>query len=240
MREEVFRCGIDQVIKDFIYVVDEAASIEICSNEHHEGWQLQDFVNLDEARKAGLKGEHVAALRLYTLESYRPINQSLRERCGRGKEHPLAFTIYLILKGLMLLRAGAVSDFDSDPEKRRAATKNCVLWTGLSLDYRSDTFQEYLRVGGTQLAFMSTSTDIQVATYYAFNNRKDTVLMRIITTNHLELGMDISWLSAFQGEKEYPYSPLAYLKPVAYKNLDELHFESLSLLVVELMVTPFA
>ena len=39
------------------------------------------------------------------------------------------------------------------------------------------------------------------------------VLLRLATNSSMERGADLTFLSAFPGEKEYLYPPLTYLKP---------------------------
>jgi hypothetical protein len=62
---------------------------------------------------------------------------------------------------------------------------------------------------------MSTTTDVKVAVGYAIRkSRTDgALLMRIVTTNNLERGMDLSWISMFPGEAERLLPPLTFMNP---------------------------
>ena len=77
-----------------------------------KGMLLDDFVNSDQAVRAGLTLSHVLALRLYTTSAFQRINGPLRELAARSssadvrldKPHPLPCTVYLIYDGLKKLR----------------------------------------------------------------------------------------------------------------------------------------
>jgi hypothetical protein len=72
----------------------------------------------------------------------------------------------------------------------------------------TDTFAES---GGTELAFMSTTSDISVAVQYSMSS--NSLLFKISVPDFMSMGADLQWLSAFPGEKEFLYPPLTYLKP---------------------------
>jgi hypothetical protein len=65
--------------------------------------------------------------------------------------------------------------------------------------------------GGTEMAFMSTTTALDVAVSYSLS--KQALLFKIVAPNFLAAGADVQWLSAFPQEKEILYPPLTYLKP---------------------------
>lgn len=65
--------------------------------------------------------------------------------------------------------------------------------------------------GGTELAPMSTTSDLSVAMRYSASSHA--VLLRLITESFYERGPDISFLSAFPGEAEFLFPPLTYLQP---------------------------
>ena len=58
---------------------------------------------------ANLEEHHVVALRLYTTDAFRTINNGLRDqkRYKKGKEHPLPVTVAFIKEALLRLRAVA-------------------------------------------------------------------------------------------------------------------------------------
>jgi hypothetical protein len=70
---------------------------------------------------------------------------------------------------------------------------------------------EFWARGGTELAPMSTTTDIAVAIKYAASRHG---LLRVRKRSAVERGADISYLSAFSGERERLLPPLTYLQPI--------------------------
>ena len=70
---------------------------------------------------------------------------------------------------------------------------------------------EFLAQGGTELAPMSTTSNIKIAMEYSAGEQA--VLLRLRTRNFMQRGPDISFLSAFPGEDEYLFPPLTYLSP---------------------------
>ena len=71
--------------------------------------------------------------------------------------------------------------------------------------------EAFLREGGTELAFMSATTDLRVAVRYSLS--RHSLLLRIVAPNFMSLGADLQWLSAFPGEAEVLYPPLTFLQP---------------------------
>ena len=71
--------------------------------------------------------------------------------------------------------------------------------------------------GGTELAPMSTTTDAAVAVAYAASARA--LVFKVRSTSFMDRGADISWCSAFPGEKEFLYPPLTYLKPTGRREV---------------------
>eukprot|EP00961_Rhodomonas_salina_P207719 2803540-Rhodomonas_salina.1 len=118
-----------------------------------------------------------------------------------GRQHPLPVTTELLVRGLKKLRkidAGAA-----------AATQTAVLFRGMKNVRVTDAFEER---GGTELAPMSTSSDIGVAAHYA-RCRGRSLLFRIVTRNKLQRGAELQWLSGFPGEAEVLFAPLTYMQP---------------------------
>ena len=69
----------------------------------------------------------------------------------------------------------------------------------------------FVERGGTELAPMSTSTELRVAAAYGMS--RETLIFRFRTKNSLQRGVDVSWLSAFAKEEEVLYPPLTYMQP---------------------------
>jgi hypothetical protein len=89
-----------------------------------------------------------------------------------------------------------------------ATGKKVVLWRGMRNVQVSDAF---MRDGGTELAFMSTTTDVRVAVRYSLS--RHSLLFKIVAPNFMSLGADLQWLSAFPDEAEVLFPPLTFLQP---------------------------
>lgn len=160
------------------------------------GWKLEQFATHQRASLAKLSLAETAALRIYTTAAYRLINEPLRKK---ERPHPLPLTVTLIHSGVRKLR---IVDANNPAEKNRAYE----LYRGVRDRKLAENFS-----GGGELAPMSTTTNFSVALQYSAS--KQCVLFRIHTNSALERGADLSFLSAFPGEREYLYPPLTYLQP---------------------------
>ena len=69
---------------------------------------------------------------------------------------------------------------------------------------------EFLDQGGSELAPMSTTSDLKVAVQYAASEQS--VLLHLHTSTFMQRGANLSFLSAFPGEAEYLFPPLTFLK----------------------------
>lgn len=170
------------------------------------GMRLDDFMKLPQAQETGLTRAQCAALRLYTSHMFPAINNCLRLQNEDGSQkypHPLPATVLLCNEGLKALRAW---DAESD-----IATSEIILYRGFTDIRVSDEFQ---RKGGTEMAPMSTTTDIRIAAGYAVRKGQTdgALLLKIVTTNNLHRGADLAWLSMFPGEAETLFPPLTFLQ----------------------------
>ena len=165
----------------------------------HEGKTLADFVNHEYSRLAQLLRPHVLALRMYTSSSYPCFNKPLRDR---QKPHPFAMSVYYLADALKKLRAVGAQ---IDPEE---FTQRIELWRGmqdLSIDQG-----EFMSMGGTELAPMSTSRSKSVAFKYAASQYP---LVFKYLARSLQRGCSIKYLSLYPKEEEYLYPPLTFLQP---------------------------
>eukprot|EP00747_Dinoflagellata_sp_TGD_P192645 gnl/TRDRNA2_/TRDRNA2_57751_c0_seq1.p1 gnl/TRDRNA2_/TRDRNA2_57751_c0~~gnl/TRDRNA2_/TRDRNA2_57751_c0_seq1.p1 ORF type:complete len:455 (-),score=84.90 gnl/TRDRNA2_/TRDRNA2_57751_c0_seq1:43-1407(-) len=216
MRKEFEQQGDEKDKANFRYIVDGIALEDDWMPEHvkksikdqkyhgghlapgdfdmnHKGFRLNDFVDHADAKLAKLKEHHVAALRLYTTNSFRKFNEPLR---NLTHPHPFALTVYYLAQGLKKLRKVQAQ---LDPEG--FATKS-FFWRGLS--NTTMDMEEFKRVGGTELAPMSTSADYGVAIKYAASKRP---LVLRYNTKGLTKGVSIKFLSVYPKEEEYLYPP---------------------------------
>jgi serine/threonine protein kinase len=188
---------------DLHYIVEEAAVEKIFWNGTRDsgraGLRLEDFMAQPQARD--LLKEELIALRFYTSHSFDSINEALRDQ-SRTAAHPLPGMVTNIQRGLKKLRAR-----DSD---RACSKQTMVLWRGMSGMQLPAAFNEE---GGTELAPMSTTSDLSVAIGYAVKqDTRAALLFRIVTRNNLERGADVQWLSMFPGESETLFPPLTFLQ----------------------------
>ena len=84
-----------------------------------------------------------------------------------------------------------------------------TLWRGMKSLKVADGFMQELK-GGTEMAFLSTSTDLTVAVKYSLAC-KQAILFKMIVPNFISAGADLQWLSAFpskfQLSRPPPFSP---------------------------------
>ena len=199
---------LEDIFAHLRYILDEEAKEETvrgndggsaCRDRGHNRMTLADFVRMPQATEAELSHSEVAGLRIYTSLIFRVINGPLR-RCT--KPHPLSATTYLISNALKKLRANHMK---GDKTKFRAT----YLWRGMR-DMTVD--QKFLLHGGTELACMSTSSDLRVVADYASSSTP--LLFRIQVDSPMELGAEVSWVSLYPGESEWLYPPLSFIKPM--------------------------
>ena len=172
------------------------------------GLDIMSFVEQPECKAADLTAGMVLALRLYTTACYKSLNNPLRgldtnfqpRELSKEQPHPFPVTVHLLTEGIKRLRA----------VEGGTSTKNdhAVLWRGLRNLKLSDAF---LSEGGSEKAPMSTSRSLEVAVRYSAS--ANSVLLKLETSNFRERGADLTFLSAFPGEREVLYPPLTHLAP---------------------------
>ena len=116
-----------------------------------------------------------------TTVAYKYLNSPLRDQGAyyhRGKPHPLPRTIAYIDQGIRKLRAAYALMVT-----RKEVEPAGALWRGIKNLEMSDKFMAD-RTGGTELAPMSTSTSIGVATRYALSGQS--LLFKIKLDNFME------------------------------------------------------
>ena len=196
----------DKVRETVDYVVNQRTSEKQYPNgirDHGRGGvRPSHFTSHPNAQRAGVSGPEALSLRVYTTHVYEDMNKALRDdaRYARGEAVPLpAMTLWSAnaIRKIRGLKAGLPLD------EQRA-----VLWRGM----RSvQVTEEFMRLGGTELAFMSTTTDLRVAVRYALS--RHSLLFKIVASDFMANGADLEWLSAFSNEAEVLYPPLTFLRP---------------------------
>ena len=164
------------------------------------GMRLEDFVSHPSAKVARLSTPEVLALRVYTTAAFRSINTPLREQAAERSPHPLPVTVNYIREAIGKLRAVEAHAGDQGVLDLWRGMKN--LTVGAS---------DFLSSGGTELAPMSTTDDLGVATRYALSTCS--LLLKLRTKSFMQRGADLTFLSAFPAEREYLFPPLTFLQP---------------------------
>ena len=172
-------------------------------------WTLASFVNHPVARQNRLSAEHVAALRIYTSHLFKYLNGPLRKTSIYGpgrKAHPLPLTMIALDEAIKRLRA----EYVVTEKQRRAegvaeiAGTRIRLYRGMKMLDVDDAFMAQ-RKGGTEIAPMSTTTDLSVAVHYGLG--PSSLLFVLNVDNSMQMGADVQWISVFPAEAEV-LSPL--------------------------------
>jgi len=171
---------------------------------------LVDFVASPTSQRAQLTEAQVVALRLYTTAAFISINGPLRsvERRETATPHPLAATVVFIKEGLSKLRAADTEDRPLD------------LWRGMR---NLEVSEDFIRLGGSERAVMSTTTDESVAIRYGMST--NSLVFKIVASSFMQRGASIGYLSAFPAESEMCYPPLTYLRPTGKMEVVEVTHE---------------
>ena len=222
------------------------------------GMTFADFVAHPHSRVAHLQEAHVLALRLYTTAAFRSLNVPLRDTSLDRPPHPFPVTINYIKEGISQLRAVADSGESDDSLDlwrglRNLKAQDGFLRTGGNRKASTRT-QSHARTQtrsepdanaqepnvnpssttlGTELAPMSTTTDLSVAVAYSMSS--SSLLFKINTKSFMQRGADLSYLSAFPGEAEVCFPPLTYLRPTGRKL--ELTHKMITFTVIEVEPT---
>ena len=209
---------------------------------------LADFARMRECVKAQLQEAHVLALRLYTTAAYKSLNAPLRDM-ERTEAHPFPVTVFFLADAIKRLRAvhtgggedggdsgdahrpmdlwrgmrtvqshdsrrTAPSAFGARRPARVTAACACLCYTG-----NVAASEEFEKLGGCELAPMSTTSNPSVAV--AYGQSEQSLLFKILSKSFMTRGADITFLSAFPGEREYLFPPLTYLSPTGRR--EQIH-----------------
>ena len=178
------------------------------NRDGRHGRGLSYFVQHPHARAAGLLPEHVVALRLYTTAAYRSINAPLRRSNEPGAApHPFPVTVAYLTDGIKRLRAvHAVAEDAYDAGD---------YWRGMR---DVEVLDDFYSGGGTELAPMSTSRDLNVALHYSAKAQVR-LIFKIATDSFMSRGASLLFLSAFPDEVEFLYPPLTFLQPTGNEEI---------------------
>ncbi len=209
IKEEVaeFSTGSPEDLAEFCemvkYVMNERTSEKQYPNgirDHgRKNVDLMHFLTDPTAQEARLNVAEAVSARLYSTSVYKPMNNPLRddERYAKREPVPLPVMSYWAASAIKKLRA-----------VKKADNGAVVVWRGMR---NVRVTKAFMKEGGTELAFMSTTKELRVAVRYSLS--RHSLLFKIVAPSFMSLGAELQWLSAFPGEAEVLFPPLTYLKP---------------------------
>ena len=162
--------------------IDYVLNAACCEHAFHNGVRdkgrasvtLAYFITHANAIEAGLSPAHVVALRIYTTHLFKYLNGPLRDDSygHEKKPHPLPITMSYLTEGIKKLRAVYVT------QAKEEATSTVRLWRGMrNLDVGDKFLAD--RRGGTEVAPMSTTTDMSVAVHYGLSEGSLLFLLKL-------------------------------------------------------------
>ena len=188
---------------EFDYVVTmevgERADRRADATPERYAWRLENFVDCDAARRAKLLREEVVGLRLYTGPMYVHYNNRVLRP---GVQGSFVTTIHAINSAVVKLG------------KTQRALR---VFRGLAGGVLPAEFlheNEMGTRGGVEPAFMSTSTNREVALEYATRQRGLPATLFEIKMGMIDKGADVSTFSQFPSEEEILFPPLTGLEVV--------------------------
>jgi hypothetical protein len=222
----------DEIDEYLSYILEKKSDYKKCKNGFMRDYgrtppmKFNDFMEKDEAKNAGLTSAEVLALRLYTTPAFRVINDPLRDETKRkGNKHPMPATVININKGILKMRqlAGDKKSLATAKETKsntsnKSSAKNSVLWRGMQ---KIALTEEFIKHGGTELAPMSTTSELSIACKYGACEM-GSVLFKITVQDCIQHGATLKWLSVFPTDEEILYPPLTFLRPNINKELQKV------------------
>ena len=120
---------------------------------------------------------------------------------GAGKRpHPLPMTMGDLAEGIKRLRAAYVAvEMGTIETDGQAERRQLRLYRGMKMLDVGDTFMHECQ-GGTEIAPMSTTTELEVAVHYGLS--PESLLFVLVIDNAVQMGADVQWVSAFPAEAE--------------------------------------
>jgi hypothetical protein len=156
----------------------------------HEGWILQDFVDLERAKKAKLSCAEVAALRLYTSPWYATVNKVLRTEKDVS---PWATSLSVLISGLLKLSITA------PPQPLYRSIKGVLA--------------EGAEIGSSHIdpGVLSCTTNPEVSTIYSGSPSVAAVILCVESTFSARAGY-IGDIGQCPDEAEWTFPPLTALE----------------------------
>jgi Ran GTPase-activating protein (RanGAP) involved in mRNA processing and transport len=173
-----------------------SSGCQVVRDAGHGGMVLEDFCQHEKARAAELTRAEVAALRLYSGPSFRPLNHALRTKCVAD----WATTIACCYSGVLKL------SFQSQPARVYRGVREAEM--GLPPGFLE--CEEGGFAGGVELAFMSTTKSAAVALDYSGGGTTQGSIFTI-DFDMTSRGASIQWLSQYPHEEELLFPPFTGL-----------------------------
>jgi hypothetical protein len=193
-------------LKEWSFVVTPSGAVDAgYSNEIGEV-QLRHPMLIDELLKhkfaveAGLTKTEIIAARLYTGPMFMKYNAALRDT--KANKHRYLYTLHVLSSCIIKLS--------------RIHTIQ-TLYRGIKGGALPRTFfipDDHGSCGGTEFAFMSTTTNREVATKYASNSAGKASVVFQVVEGAVDRGADLSWLSQYPMEDEVVFPPMTHLQVV--------------------------
>ena len=176
---------------------------------------LSELISLEIVSKARLRQEEVIALVLYTGPMFMIWNAILRNwplslyNDLKNNDNLFPTTIFVLISALQ--KVARIMDLKHGKFVYRGLDGN------MKLPEQFYTPDEYGCIGGVENAFMSTTSDLDVAVSYTglrVEGGKAHPKVLRIRLGAVDRAADISELSQYQGEREYLWTPRSFLEPV--------------------------
>ena len=205
------------------YVLHEPAGAHegLMGEPERVGQRLPYFVAHPCAAAAGLSEAHVVALRWFTSPAFESLNGPLRALQASGRAnapHPFAATVAFLAEGLRRLRrpdavgtgadTGSATSSTGAVNAASAAKPSQRLWRGMRNVTAPGAF---VRMGGTELALLSCTSDLATAARFASSGAS--MLFLVNARSFMQRGASLRFLSCFPAEDEYCYPPCTFLRP---------------------------
>jgi len=216
----------------------ERAPSHVADKTDRAGWKLQDFASQPTIKQAGLMIAEVAGIRLYTgpmYVLYNAVLRGLRTDSSKLQEDMIRLCCpkhtadrYLgnealnIAPGSVTLEEAMLSlnrypttihAINSGIVKLSKLTEATTVYRGVYGLLPDEFWKKKMGVmGGVDRAFMSTSTEREVAIGYVKQSNKVQKILFEIRMGMIDRGADVSCLSQFPAEKEILFAPLTGLE----------------------------
>jgi hypothetical protein len=189
---------LEEAVETVLPASSTIGSVPIVRDRGHAGMRLSDFFTQATQVSPGITEAEVATLRMYTGEFYRPWNEALRY--GKNVQQWATCLSVLYSAAIKLSR-----DAPNYKQLYRGLDETQLELPGSFLKEDDKGF-----AGGVELAYMSTTTDINVA-YNVSGGRAKKGSILMLELSAATRGADVQFLSLYPHETEILFPPCTYL-----------------------------